>query len=117
MKGNVKAGETLFFSEGYDCGKCHTVHGRAVPGTRSELGPDLTYIARTRAPQFIVDSILNPRAYIAPEYEMLTIVTKDVRRLRVGSVICMPIEEMRIQRQSRYLTTQESCGQLTSKRI
>ena len=77
MKGDVKAGETIFFSEGYACGKCHTVHGRGATGTGSEIGPDLTYIARTRSLQFIVESILNPRAYIAPEYEMLAIVTKD----------------------------------------
>lgn len=81
MKGDIKAGETLFFSEGYACGKCHTIHGRGATGTGSEIGPDLTYIARTRAPQFIVESILDPRAYIAPEYEMLTIVTKDGKEI------------------------------------
>ena len=75
MKGDVKAGEAIFFSEGYACGKCHTVHGRGATGTGSEIGPDMTYVARTRSPQFIVESILNPRAYIAPEYEMITIFT------------------------------------------
>ena len=69
------------FSEGYACGKCHTVHGRGATGTGSEIGPDTTYVARTRAPQFIVESILNPRAYIAPEYEMLTIFTKDGKEI------------------------------------
>ena len=77
MEGDVKAGETLFFSEGYACGKCHTVHGRGASGTGGEIGPDLTYIARTRSPQFIVESILNPRALIVDEYKLLTIVTKD----------------------------------------
>ena len=77
MGGDVKAGEEIFFSEGYACGKCHTVHGRGATGTGHEIGPDLTDIASTRSLQFIVESILNPRAYIAPEYEMLTIVTKD----------------------------------------
>ena len=77
MEGDAKAGEALFYSDGYACGKCHTVHGRGATGTGNEIGPDLTYIARTRAPHFIVESILNPRAYIAPEYEMLTVVTKD----------------------------------------
>ena len=77
MEGDVKTGEEIFFSEGYACGKCHTVHGRGATGTGSEIGPDMTYVARTRSLQFIVESILNPRAYIAPEYEMLTIVTKD----------------------------------------
>ncbi len=77
MEGDVKAGEAIFYSEGYACSKCHTVHGRGATGTGHEIGPDLTYIARTRAPHFIVESILNPRAYIAPEYEMLTILTID----------------------------------------
>ena len=80
-EGDVKAGETLFFSEGYACGKCHTVHGRGATGTGSEIGPDLTHIARTRSPQFIVESILNPRAYIADAYELLTIVTKDGKEI------------------------------------
>lgn len=77
MEGDVKAGESIFFSDGYACGKCHTVHGRGATGTGGEIGPDLTYIARTRSLQFVVESILNPRAHIAEEYELLTIVTKD----------------------------------------
>ena len=77
MEGDAKAGEAIFYSEEYACGKCHAVHGRGATGTGHERGPDLTYIARTRAPHFIVESILNPRAYIAPEYELLTILTID----------------------------------------
>ena len=77
MQGDPKTGEEIFFSEGYACGKCHTVHGRGATGTGNEIGPDMTYIARTRSPQFIIESILDPRAYIAPEYEMITILTKD----------------------------------------
>ena len=81
MEGDVKAGETIFFSDGYACGKCHTVHGRGATGTGGEIGPDLTYIARTRSPQFIVESTLNPRAYIADAYELLTIFTKDGKEI------------------------------------
>ena len=81
MEGDVKAGEALFFSEGYACGKCHTVHGRGATGTGGEIGPDLTYITRTRSPQFIVESILNPRAHIADAYKLLTIVTKDGKEI------------------------------------
>ena len=77
MGGDVKAGEEIFFSEGYACGKCHAVHGRGATGTGHEIGPDLTNIASTRSLQFIVESILNPRAYIAPEYEMITLLTID----------------------------------------
>ena len=81
MEGDVKAGEAIFFSEGYACGKCHTAHGRGATGTGSDVGPDMTYVARTRSAQFIVESILNPRAYIAPEYEMITILTKDGKEI------------------------------------
>ncbi len=81
MEGDVKAGESLFFSDEYVCGKCHTAHGRGATGTGSEIGPDLTYIARTRSLQFIVESILDPRAHIADEYKLLTIVTKDGKEI------------------------------------
>lgn len=77
MDGDVKAGEEIFFSEGYACGKCHAVHGRGATGTGHEIGPDLSNVASTRSLQFIVESILDPRAYIAPEYEMITILTID----------------------------------------
>ena len=77
MDGDVKAGEEIFFSDGYACGKCHAVHGRGATGTGHEIGPDLSNVASTRSLQFIVESILNPRAYIAPEYEMITILTID----------------------------------------
>ena len=77
MGGDVKAGEEIFFSEGYACGKCHAVHGRGATGTGHEIGPDMTEVASTHSTQFIVESILNPRAYIAPEYEMFTILTID----------------------------------------
>ena len=81
MEGDVEAGEALFFSEGYACGKCHAVHGRGATGTGGEIGPDLTYVARTRSPQFIVESILDPRAYIADAYKLLAIVTKDGKEI------------------------------------
>ncbi len=77
MEGDARAGEALFFSEDTGCGKCHTVRGKGSYGKGSEVGADLTYIARTRSPQFIMESILNPRAYIAPEFETVAIVTKD----------------------------------------
>ena len=77
MDGEVQAGEGVFFSETIACGKCHTVRGKGGYGTGSEIGPDLTYIARTRSPQFLMTSLLNPREYIAPEYETITIITKD----------------------------------------
>jgi putative heme-binding domain-containing protein len=76
LEGDTQAGEALFFSEDIACGKCHTVRGKGSYGKGSETGPDLTYIARTRSPHFIMESILNSRAYIAPEFETITLITK-----------------------------------------
>ena len=42
-----------------------------------EVGPELTTVAGTRTPQFIVDSILNPSEEIASGYEQTLIVTTD----------------------------------------
>lgn len=81
MKGDARAGETLFFSEEMACGKCHTARGKGGYGTGNETGPDMTHIARTRSPQFIIESILNPRAYIDPKYKNITIITKDGKEI------------------------------------
>ena len=118
MDGDVKAGEEIFFSDGYACGKCHAVHGRGATGTGHEIGPDLSNVASTRSLQFIVESILNPRAYIAPEYEMITILTIDGEEVTGRKAYPFTITETeRTLMSSRYLTNQGSCGQLTTKRI
>jgi len=81
MEGDTRAGEALFFSEEIACAKCHTVRGRGGYGKGSEVGPDSTYIARTRSPQFIMESILNPRAYIDPKFETITLITRDGKEI------------------------------------
>lgn len=78
MAGDPAAGESLFFDleSNAGCAKCHTVNGKG--GT---VGPELTNVAGTRTPQFIVQSILNPSAEIASGFEPMLVITKDGRYL------------------------------------
>jgi putative heme-binding domain-containing protein len=76
LAGDAKKGADLFFNpeSNAGCAKCHAVSGKG--GT---VGPELTGIAGTRDPKFIIDSILDPSREIASGYEPILIVTKDDR--------------------------------------
>jgi putative heme-binding domain-containing protein len=76
MKGDPEAGEYLFFDEEGNaaCGKCHKIGDKG-----GEVGPELTSIAGTRTPQFIVKSIMEPSAEIASGFEPYLVATKDGR--------------------------------------
>lgn len=78
LAGDPRKGEALFFNPGSSaaCGTCHAVRGRG--GT---VGPDLTWVAGTRAPAFIVDAILAPSKEIASGYEPVLVVTQEGRQL------------------------------------
>ena len=56
------------------CAKCHSVGGEG-----GRIGPALDRIASRRAPEFIMESILQPSKEIAPEYEAVAVATKDGR--------------------------------------
>lgn len=72
--GDMVEGERLFFDvQGKaGCTKCHTVKGKG-----GSVGPDLTNIAGTRRPEFIIESILNPNLEIASGFEQYLVVTHD----------------------------------------
>jgi putative heme-binding domain-containing protein len=76
IAGDPKAGQKLFFdSQGKaQCAKCHTVGNEG-----GRIGPALDRIASRRAPEFIMESILQPSKEIAPEFEAVAVVTKDGR--------------------------------------
>jgi putative heme-binding domain-containing protein len=76
LAGDPKKGETLFFDAGSNaaCAKCHAVKEKG--GT---VGPELTNVAGTRDPQFIIESILDPSKEIASGYEPILIITKGGR--------------------------------------
>ncbi len=54
------------------CAVCHKADG--IGGM---VGPNLTTIAKTSEPDYIIQSILQPNANVAPQYEAFTLVTKD----------------------------------------
>jgi putative heme-binding domain-containing protein len=76
VAGDPQAGRKLFFDlqSKAQCAKCHSV---AAEGGR--IGPALDRIASRRAPEFIMESILQPSSEIAPEYEAVMVATKDGR--------------------------------------
>jgi putative heme-binding domain-containing protein len=76
MPGNPGAGRKLFFDlQGKaQCVKCHSIGGEG-----GRLGPVLDRIAARRAPEFIMESIVQPSKDIAAEYEGATVALKDGR--------------------------------------
>jgi putative heme-binding domain-containing protein len=76
LAGDPAAGRALFAdAKGKgQCIKCHSVGGEG-----GRIGPSLDRIASRRAPEFLMESILQPSKDIAPEYEAVTVATKDGR--------------------------------------
>jgi putative heme-binding domain-containing protein len=76
ISGDPEVGRKLFFDpqSKVQCAKCHTVGGEG-----GRIGPALDRIASRRAPEFIMESILQPSQDIAPEYEAVTVATNDGR--------------------------------------
>jgi putative heme-binding domain-containing protein len=76
MTGDPQTGRKLFFdAQGKaQCAKCHTVGGEG-----GRIGPPLDRIASRRAPEFIMESIVQPSLDIAPEFEAVAVATKDGR--------------------------------------
>lgn len=76
LPGDPRKGEALFFdaSGAAACAKCHSVRGKG-----GQVGPELTQVAGTRDPRFIVESILEPSRVIASGYEPILVVTKAGR--------------------------------------
>ena len=73
LAGDPKKGEALFFDvdSAAGCGKCHRVGDRG-----GDVGPELTTVAGTRDPRFIVESVLDPSKVIASGYETVLIITQ-----------------------------------------
>jgi putative heme-binding domain-containing protein len=74
LTGDVQAGRKLFFDpQGKaQCAKCHRVGGEG-----GRIGPALDRIASRRAPEFVMESILQPSKDIAPEFEAVAVATRD----------------------------------------
>jgi putative membrane-bound dehydrogenase-like protein len=71
-----EAGRRVFeHSQLAGCFKCHRVEGRGA-----NVGPDLSLIGRTER-KWILESLLQPSAVVAPHYQAWTIRTTDDRTL------------------------------------
>ncbi len=73
-EGDAAAGKALFADlEGTaNCIKCHTVKGEG-----GKVGPDLSLVGTSRTKEFLLESILNPKAVITVGYASVLILTKE----------------------------------------
>src|SRR5262245_25261583 len=69
-----------------NCAKCHRVDGRGA-----DIGPDLSLVGRTDR-RWIVESILQPAAVVAPHYQPWKVDTLDGRS-RIGQLVRTYLEE------------------------
>jgi putative heme-binding domain-containing protein len=84
IAGDPKAGRKLFFD---DKGKAQCVKCHAVGGEGGRVGPNLDRLASRRAPEYIMESILEPSKDIDPQFEAIQVVTaqgKTIVGLRVN---------------------------------
>jgi putative heme-binding domain-containing protein len=74
LAGDPQAGRKLFFDpQGKSqCAKCHSIGGEG-----GRVGPVLDRIASRRAPEYLMESILQPSKDIAPEFESVAVATKN----------------------------------------
>jgi len=75
-QGDSSRGETLFWSEAVNCGKCHRMGDRGT-----SVGPDLSTIGKLRSPEDLLESLLSPSRRIEPKYAAYLAHTDDGRSL------------------------------------
>ena len=74
VAGDAKVGRSVYTKNG--CAGCHRVAGEG-----SVYGPDLSRIGGARSYEYLRESIVHPSADIPEEYEGVTVVRKDGRRV------------------------------------
>jgi cytochrome c oxidase cbb3-type subunit 3 len=75
VAGNRTHGQQIYAANG--CAGCHR-----IGEIGSSYGPELTRIGAARSAEYIRQSITDPSADIPPEYEAVTAVTRDGKRIR-----------------------------------
>jgi putative membrane-bound dehydrogenase-like protein len=84
---DVEAGRRIFeHPKLANCSKCHRIEGRGA-----DVGPDLSLIGRTDR-KWIVESILQPAAVVAPHYQPWKVDTLDGKS-RVGLLVGTHLDE------------------------
>ena len=78
-KGAPAVGDATKGRQVYDrsgCANCHSIGDRG-----SVYGPDLTRIGAGRSGEYLRESLLNPSADIPEEYQGVTVITRDGKRV------------------------------------
>lgn len=70
--GNVITGERVFLHPLTNCSMCHQVRGRGT-----QIGPNLSYVARSLNRDRLIEAIIDPSREVAPQYEHHLVTTKD----------------------------------------
>jgi putative membrane-bound dehydrogenase-like protein len=84
---DAEAGRRIFFHPRLaTCSRCHRCDGRG-----QDIGPDLSTIGR-RERRFILESILQPSALVAPHYQVWSVTTDD-GRTRLGMLVGTQLDE------------------------
>jgi putative heme-binding domain-containing protein len=74
VAGDAARGHEVYAHSG--CAGCHQVAGQG-----SIYGPDLSRVGAARSSQYIRDSVVNPSADIPDDYQGVTVVTRDGKRI------------------------------------
>jgi cytochrome c oxidase cbb3-type subunit III len=74
VAGDAQLGHAVYAKNG--CAGCHRVGGEG-----SVYGPDLTRIGAGRSAEYLRESLLKPSADIPDEYQGVTVVTREGRRI------------------------------------
>jgi cytochrome c oxidase cbb3-type subunit 3 len=74
--GDPKSGQAIYRGKGA-CGQCHIVNGSG-----GRLGPELTQVGLRRSLKFLREAIVDPTAYVDPEYRSATVITRDGVKIR-----------------------------------
>jgi putative heme-binding domain-containing protein len=89
LRGDVARGRELFFKvSATQCVNCHRIHGRG-----SDLGPDLTHIAKKYTRAQILESILEPSKTIESQYATYVVET-DNGQLHTGLLVAKTANEV-----------------------
>lgn len=75
LAGNAGLGKKVYAANG--CAGCHKIEGQG-----SVFGPDLSRIGAARSAEYLRDSIVKPSADIPPEWEGVTAVIADGRKVQ-----------------------------------
>jgi len=75
ITGDATHGQQVYTASG--CANCHRI-GNAG----SIYGPELTRVGAARSPEYLKQSLVDPTADILPEYEGVSAVTKDGKKIR-----------------------------------